>query len=67
MFRTEMDGIDLIAADGTKVSGSALADKSNLDNDLTPWTNIGILFGIFALCRASAFAGLKLAWRMRWL
>jgi hypothetical protein len=67
MFHNEMDKIDLIATDGTLVSGADLAQGSNLDNDVSVWGNLGILFGIFIFCRLAALAGLKLAWRMKWL
>jgi hypothetical protein len=60
-FRNELKGISLRAHDGTLIPGSKLDTASALDNGLSMSGNIGVLFGIFALCRLIALV----AWSSR--
>jgi ABC-2 type transporter len=67
IFRNEMTGLELTAADGTEVSGEELLRQNNLNNNRSIGANLGILLSFMAFVRLAALAALHLSYRKRWL
>lgn len=62
-----MNGLVLTRADGTLVRGEDLLANNTLNNDLSVWENIAVLFSMLVALRILGLAGLYLAKNRRWL